>query len=163
RLLDLRVPPPPLTAKLVGAGAVLLVILVWWLLTLGATPETRIVSPVVLPSPLEVVRSVKSLVTERALFASIAATLWRVVLGFGLAALVGVPLGVLAGSWRLIEAAAAPLALFGRNIPIAALIPLTVLWFGIGETQKVMFIFLACVPFIFSDTVRAVTDVNDRY
>ena len=57
----------------------------------------------------------------------------------------------LAGSWRVVEAAGAPLALFGRNLPVAALIPLTILWFGIDETQKVMFIFIACVPFVYSD------------
>ena len=76
---------------------------------------------------------------------------------------VGVPLGILAGSYRVLEASAAPLSLFGRNIPIAALIPLTILWFGIEETQKVMFIFIACVPFVFADSVRAVTSVHDRY
>ena len=65
--------------------------------------------------------------------------------------LVGVPLGIVAGAWRVIAAAGAPLALFGRNLPVAALIPLTILWFGIDETQKVMFIFIACVPFVFSD------------
>ena len=162
-LWSLRLSPPPLTRKLVGAGGVLAIIAVWGVLTMGDTPESRIISPVVLPSPLEVVRSIKSLVTERALVQSIAATLWRVLLGFGLAVAVGVPAGVIAGSWRVIDAAAAPLALFGRNIPIAALIPLTILWFGIGEAQKVMFIFLACVPFIFSDTVGAIVGVPDRY
>jgi NitT/TauT family transport system permease protein len=162
-LLSLRLPPPPLTAKLVGGGAVVVVLLIWWAVTAGKIPESRIISPVVLPSPGEVVASIKSLVTERALLQSIAATLWRVFLGFGLAMAVGVPLGVLAGSWRVVDAAAAPLALFGRNIPIAALIPLTILWFGIGETQKVMFIFIACLPFVFSDTVSAVIGIADRY
>ena len=107
--------------------------------------------------------SIGSLVGERALFAGIAATLRRVLIGFGLATMVGVPLGILAGSWRLIEASAAPLALLGRNIPIAALIPLTILWFGIEETQKIMFIFIACVPFVFTDSVHAVTSVHERY
>lgn len=162
-LLSLRLAPPGLTGKLVGAGAVVVVIAIWAVLTAGSVAEERIVSPVVLPSPWEVIASLKSLVTERALFASIAATLWRVVLGFGLAILVGVPAGILAGSYRLVDAAAAPLALFGRNIPIAALIPLTILWFGIGEAQKVMFIFLACLPFVFSDTVAAVVAIPDRY
>src|SRR3989304_5026636 len=83
--------------------------------------------------------------------------------GGGGAALVGVPLGILAGSYRVVEASAAPLSLFGRNIPVAALIPLTILWFGIEETQKVMFIFIACVPFVFADSVRAVTSVHERY
>ena len=73
------------------------------------------------------------------------------------------PLGVLAGSWRLFEAGGAPFAVFGRNLPVAALIPLTLLWFGIDETQKVMFIFIACVPFVYSDTVAAIADVPDRY
>jgi hypothetical protein len=41
-----------------------------------------------------------------------------------------------AGSWRVVEAAGSPLALFGRNLPVAALIPLTILWFGIDETRR---------------------------
>ncbi|MEZ5401319.1 MAG: ABC transporter permease [Bryobacteraceae bacterium] len=162
-LMELRAAPPPLTGRLLGLATVALLFLVWWLVTMGATPESRVVSPVILPSPMEVVRSFGSLWTERALAASIAATLRRVLIGFGLAAAVGVPLGIIAGSWRVFDAASAPLALFGRNIPVAALIPLTILWFGIEETQKVMFIFIACVPFIFSDAVRAVTSLPDRY
>ena len=63
----------------------------------------------------------------------------------------------------MFEAAVAPLALFGRNLPVAALIPLTILWFGIDETQKVMFIFIACVPFVYSDAVAAIVGVPDRY
>ncbi len=121
------------------------------------------VSPALLPSPGEVLRSVPALFGERALFASIAATLQRVFLGFGLAILVGVPLGIMAGAWRVLDAASAPLALFGRNVPIAALIPMTILWFGIDEAQKIMFIFMACVPFVFSDTVIAVLNVPDRF
>jgi len=162
-LLALRLAPPPLTRRLVGAGAVALVVLFWWLATLGAAAENRLISPVILPSPAEVIRSFPSLLNERALLQSIAATLKRVLIGFGLAVIVGVPLGILAGSWRIFEAAGAPLALFGRNLPVAALIPLTILWFGIDETQKVMFIFIACVPFVYADAVAAVTSVPDRY
>jgi len=81
----------------------------------------------------------------------------------GVAALVGVPLGILAGSWRVLEAAGHPVALFGRNLPVAALIPLTILWFGIDETQKVMFIFIACVPFVYSEAVGGIAAVPDRY
>jgi NitT/TauT family transport system permease protein len=112
---------------------------------------------------MEVVKSFPALLNERALLQSIAATLKRVLIGFGLAAIIGVPLGILAGSWRVIESAGAPLALFGRNLPVAALIPLTILWFGIDETQKVMFIFIACVPFVYSDVVGAIAGVPDRY
>ena len=163
RLLALRISPPRITRHLVGALAVGTVTLFWWLATTGLGSEDRWISPVILPSPAEVFRSFPSLLKDRALLQSIAATLKRVLIGFGLAALVGVPLGIAAGAWRVIEAAGAPLALFGRNLPVAALIPLTILWFGIDETQKVMFIFIACVPFVYADTVAAVVGVPDRY
>jgi NitT/TauT family transport system permease protein len=161
-LFALRISPPRTVRYLLGAGGLALLVLVWWFVTLGAV-ESRLVSPVVLPSPGEVFASFPSLLTERALLQSIAATLKRVLLGFGLAVLVGVPLGIAAGAWRVLEATGAPMALFGRNLPVAALIPLTILWFGIDETQKVMFIFIACVPFVYSDTVRAIAGVPDRY
>ena len=147
-----------MTRRLVGAGAIGVIVLLWWFATSGLGSEDRWISPVILPSPGEVVRSFPSLLNERALLQSIAATLKRVLIGFGLAALVGVPLGIVAGSWRVLEAAGAPLALFGRNLPVAALIPLTILWFGIDETQKVMFIFIACVPFVYSDAVAAIVE-----
>jgi NitT/TauT family transport system permease protein len=162
RLFALRQPPPAPVRVLAGAAAVAFVLGVWFLLTLGSAEE-RVVSPALLPSPAEVVRSVPVLLFERGLLDSILATLWRVVAGFALAILVGVPLGILAGAYRIVDAASAPLALFGRNVPIAALIPLTVLWFGIDETQKIMFIFIACVPFVFGMAVTAVTEVHDRY
>src|SRR5262245_9292075 len=162
-LFALRLSPPPMTRRLVGAGAMALIVAVWWLATSGAGSEDRWISPVVLPSPGEVIRSFPALFRERALLESIAATLKRVLVGFGLAALIGVPLGIAAGAWRVIESAGAPLALFGRNLPVAALIPLTILWFGIDETQKVMFIFIACVPFVYSDAVASIVGVPDRY
>ena len=162
-LWSLRIPPPRMTRRLVGVAALAAIVLGWWFATSGLGSEDRLISPVILPSPGEVIRSFPVLLNERALLQSIAATLRRVLLGFGLAALIGVPLGIVAGSWRVIEAAGAPLALFGRNLPIAALIPLTSLWFGIDETQKVMFIFIACAPFVYSDAVGAITGVPERY
>ena len=160
---DLRVPPPGLTGKILGAITLVLIIAFWWLATLGDTPEARWISPVILPSPFEVIKSFPALLNDRGLIASIVATLRRVIIGFGLAVIIGVPLGILAGAWRVFDSASAPVALFGRNVPVAALIPLTILWFGIEETQKVMFLFIACVPFVFSDAVRAIISVPDRY
>ena len=163
RLFTLRESPPPLVKRAVGIAGVGIGVLVWFLLTLGSTPETRVVSPVVLPSPMEVLRSIPTLFTERGLVASTAATLRRVLSGFGLAILVGVPLGILAGAYRIFDALTGPISVFLRNIPVAVLIPLTILWFGIDETQKTMFIFIATAPFVFFDAVRAVAGVHDRY
>jgi len=80
-----------------------------------------------------------------------------------IAAAIGVPLGLLSGSYSWVAALCKPFSIFGRNIPIAALISLTVVWFGIGELQKVMFIFLAAVSFVLFDSTSAARAVPDRY
>src|SRR5580700_11666520 len=113
-LFDLRVAPPAHTRLLVGIGAVAIIFAFWFLATFGAIPEHRLISPVILPSPVEVAKSFGPLWTERDLLDSIIATLRRVLAGFGLAILVGVPLGIVAGSWRVVEAAVMPVALFAR-------------------------------------------------
>jgi NitT/TauT family transport system permease protein len=126
-------------------------------------PEERIVSPTVLGSPREIFSSFHSLWFDRALLRNLLASLWRVAQGFGLAAAVGVPLGVLAGTWPRLDAFLAPLSVFGRNVPVSALVPLTLIWFGIGQGQKVMFIFVATVMFVFYDSARAIASVHERY
>src|SRR5712671_1189457 len=95
-LLALRIPPRPTTARLIGMGALGAVVLLWWLATRGVGAEDRLISPIILPSPAEVVRSFPSLLNDRGLVESIVATLRRVLVGFGLAVLVGVPLGIMA-------------------------------------------------------------------
>jgi len=140
---------------------VTLVVGAWYLVTRG-NAEERTISPAVLPSPREVIESFGALVHERDLLQSTAATLTRVCLGFGLAVFVGVPLGLLAGSFRALESFLAPFSIFGRNIPVAALIPLTLFWFGIGESQKVMFIFIATMPFVFADAANSVIALHER-
>ncbi len=134
----------------------------WWYLTVGEL-EDRILSPAVLPSPTATFGSFHSLWFDRELTRNTAASLRRVTLGFGLAVVVGVPLGVLCGCFRWLGAFFSPLTLMGRNIPVAALIPLTFSFFGIGEFQKIMFIFIACVAFIVMDSATAVSDVSSKY
>src|SRR4026208_87331 len=119
-LFAICVGPPRSVPLPAGAGAVAFLVLLWWLATLGAESETRFISPVILPSPREVLASFPSLLNERALVQGIAATLKRVLIGFGLAILVGVPLGIVAGSWRVVEASGSTLALVGRHLPVAA-------------------------------------------
>jgi ABC-type nitrate/sulfonate/bicarbonate transport system permease component len=126
-------------------------------------PETRLISPATLPSPAETLRALGTTFGERRLVANTLVTLRRVCLGFGLSGLVGVPLGVLAACFPAVRSFVAPLTIFGRNIPVAALIPLTFFFFGIGEFQKMMFLFIASVAFVVSDTTAAVLEVPQRY
>lgn len=151
-----------LQAVLLGVLCVALCGAAWYFLTHGE-PEERILSPTILPSPQETFASFHSLWFDRALTRNAYASLRRVVLGFGLAVLVGVPVGVLCGCFASAGAFFSPLTLMGRNIPVAALIPLTFSLFGIGEFQKIMFIFIACVAFVVFDTAGAIADISSRY
>ncbi len=150
-------------AVVFGLLCIALCFVAWWLVTRGE-PEERILPPQKgLPSPAETFDSFESLWYERALTRNTLVTLRRVALGFGLAGAIGIPLGVLCGCFPRVNAFFLPLTIFGRNIPVAALVGLTFSLFGIDEFQKVMFIFIACVAFIISDTARAVMDVGSQY
>jgi ABC-type nitrate/sulfonate/bicarbonate transport system permease component len=110
-------------AALWGFTTVAAVLAVWFLATAGRTGEERLVSPLILPSPGETLAEVPGLF-GKGMLGDMLVTLRRVCLGFGLAALVGVPLGVLAACFPIVRAALGPVTIFGRNIPMAALIPL---------------------------------------
>jgi NitT/TauT family transport system permease protein len=165
RFFALREEIPVWQAVFWGALAIVCVLLLWWFLTQGETNEDRILSPTILPSPAETFDSeqLRELWVDRSLTRNLWASLRRVILGFGLAALVGVPLGVICGCFSWAKAFFAPLTIFGRNIPVAALIPLTFAFFGTGEEQKIMFIFIATVAFVIIDTTSAILDVSERY
>jgi ABC-type nitrate/sulfonate/bicarbonate transport system permease component len=156
----LRADPPFPIRVAIGGALIALIVLVWWFITRGDA-ISAIVSPSKLPSPGAVVDSFGSL--KGNLGEGIAATLERVFLGVLLAAVIGVVLGVFAGTNRAIGSAVAPLVIFLRSIPMGALLPLMLMLFATGEKQKVMFIFFAIVPFVFSDTVKAISIVPDRY
>jgi ABC-type nitrate/sulfonate/bicarbonate transport system permease component len=162
RVGRLRTEIPRWQSLLFGFLSIACMFLIWWILTRGEQYEDRIVSPVKLPSIAETFGSFKSLGFEK-LADNAYVSLRRVILGFGLAALVGVPLGVLAGCFSRFAALLAPVTIFGRNIPMAALIPLSFLLFGIDEFQKIMFIFIAAVAFIVFDSAQAIRDVPSRY
>ena len=157
----LRADPPAHIRTALGVGLIALILLVWWFVTRGA-PTERIISPSKLPSPGEVFGAMGKLL-DRSLGDSTIDTLERVFKGVGLAAIVGIAIGVLAASNRGVGSALAPLVIFLRSVPMGALIPLTLLLFADGEKQKTMFIFLAIVPFVFSDTVKAISVVPERY
>lgn len=135
----------------------------WWYVTAGE-PEERIYSPLILPSPRETFAAFNRLWSQDRLAANALVSLRRVVVGFGLAALVGVPLGVLCGCFSRVNAFFSPLTVFGRNVPMAALIPLTFALFGgTTEKQKYMFIFLSCVAFVVADSAGAIRDIGSQY
>ncbi len=159
----LRREVPRWQAIVFGAVCVALCYGLWWYLTEPNAEGDRILNYFALPSPRETFSEFHSLWFDRALTLNTLTTLRRVALGFLLATGIGVPLGVLCGCFPWFNSFLAPVTIFGRNIPLAALIPLTYAMFGTDEEQRVMFIFIASIAFIVIDTATAVINVSDRY
>jgi ABC-type nitrate/sulfonate/bicarbonate transport system permease component len=158
----LRSDPPAHLRLALGGLTVALILLLWWLLTRG-DPTEAIISPGRLPSPGGVIGSTGKLV-ENNLEGHIWATMKRILTGVAGAAVVGIGLGVLASAYRALAAAVTPVVVFLRSIPMGALFPLVLLVAaGDAERQKTAFVFLAVVPFVFSDTVKAISSVPQRY
>jgi NitT/TauT family transport system permease protein len=79
--------------------------------------------------------------------------------GFLLAAIVAVPLGVYMATFPSIAAFFRPLALAGAYVPIVVFIPLSLTWFGTGETQKVGFLFIGCFVALLPLVIKDISDV----
>jgi len=159
----IRDAPTVVGRLLMGGLCIGLIGFLWWLVTRGATAEARIVSPAVLGSPAEVFGSFKSLWFERALTRNTLVSLKLVAKGFGLAALIAIPIGVLCGTFNRINAFFAPITIFGRNVPVVALVPLTFVIADTDEGSKILFLFMACVAFVLFDATQIIAKVPQKY
>lgn len=109
----------------------------WGWATLGGY-----VSKTFLADPITMVHEGWLLLRDHNFLYDIGMTIWRVVGGFMLAAAFAVPLGIAMGAWKPVEAFFEPFVSFSRYLPASAFIPLTILWAGIGEAQKLVIIFI---------------------
>jgi len=125
-------------------------LLMWCVLTYG-----HIVSPLFLPSPTLTIGSAISMVRDGTLSENAAASLSVIVTGWALAVAAGVPVGILMGSFKAVEALIEPFVDFVRYLPVSALIPLLILYIGIGMAEKVAVIFIGT----FFQLVLLVADV----
>jgi NitT/TauT family transport system permease protein len=144
-------------------GFVALLLLAWWLVTRGATVEQRMLSPLILPSPGEVLQAFPKLHFEQGLVRSAGVSFLRVSAGFLLAAIVAVPLGVYMATFPPMAAFFRPLALLGAYVPIVVFIPLTLAWFGLTETQKVGFLFIGCFVALLPLVIKDIAAVPAAY
>ena len=163
RPFRLRARLPWLWSALLGLIPLIVVLSIWTLLTYGEKVEDRFISSVILPSPVEVAVSFKSLWFERALMWSILYSLARVGAGFGVAVIIALPLGIAMGAFSVVRGIFNPVAVIGGYLPIAALVPLTLSWFGTNETQKVAFLAIAAFVYLLPLVIQAVDDVDEIY
>ncbi|NJN87421.1 MAG: ABC transporter permease [Leptolyngbyaceae cyanobacterium SL_7_1] len=118
-------------------------LLLWWMVS-----TSGVVQPAyLLPTPGQVLGSLQRLWTEGILPADIAYSLFRVLSGFLLAAIVSIPVGLLMGSFASIQALLEPIIGIVRYMPAPAFIPLLILYFGLGELPKILLIFIGTLFF----------------
>lgn len=131
---------------------------IWWLLS-AMRPEgiTRI------PSPLSTAIALWSMFADGTLPKNVALSFGRVLVGFSLAASIGVALGWLAGTFFIFNRLLLPTNSFLRYIPPTAFVTLLIVYFGIGESYKFSVVFVSVVFFIIQMTVDAVEDIDPHY
>ncbi len=112
-------------------------LIIWSALTYG-----RFVDPLFLPSPGRVFQAGVDLFSELGFTTDIINSVYRVMMGFIIAAMIGVPIGLIMGTFKVAEALTEPVVGFIRYMPASAFIPLFILWLGIGDIEKIAIIFV---------------------
>ena len=123
-----------------GAAFFVLFFAAWALATFGG-----LIDGMFLKDPVYTLRIGWELFSEYHFLRDVGVTVWRVLGGFLLAALVAVPLGIAMGALKAVEAFFEPFVSFARYLPASAFIPLLILWAGVGEAQKLLVIFIGSV------------------
>jgi sulfonate transport system permease protein len=136
-----------------------LLVLAFW----SIASATGWLDPTVLPSPVAVVRAANRLAQDGTLTNSIGVSLRRAMLGLGIGIGVGTTLALLAGLTRAGTALIDGTVQLWRSVPILAVIPIAVVWIGIGEQMKVIIIALAVMIPIYINTASALSAIDQRY
>lgn len=117
------------------------------------------VNPLFMPPPHRVLSTLYTMIAERGFLTDIGISIYRILVSFALACAVAIPLGILMGSFRAIDAFVNPFVSAWRYLPAPAFIPLLLMWFGVGEGSKLALLFIGVIFFLITlimDHTRAV-------
>jgi ABC-type nitrate/sulfonate/bicarbonate transport system permease component len=140
-------------------GAIVTFLLLWSLVS-GAVVVLKLFNPIFLPGPWVVIGTVVEMAVKGQLWVHLGATLERVAVGFTTGAALALGLGIVAGHLRVVRNVVEPIVELLRPIPPLAVLPLFIVWIGIGETSKVGFITYATFFPMFLTTVHAVGQID---
>jgi ABC-type nitrate/sulfonate/bicarbonate transport system permease component len=144
-----------ITALRIGALAAFLAI---W----ETASRTGMVDALFASSPSLIVAKLAEMIGDGSIWPHVAATASVTAAGFGLAVLVGVPVGILMGRSELINATAEPFVAALYASPQVAFLPLLIIWLGIGFTSKVALVFIGSVIIMIINTETGVAQVDPR-
>jgi 1,4-dihydroxy-2-naphthoate octaprenyltransferase len=146
-----------LTLALALAGP--LVVLAIW----EALSRTETINPFFFPAPTSLRTTAQELIRTGQLWDDLRASLTRILIGFVVAAIPGVLLGVLMGLWWPVRAMLTPIAASAFAIPKIAILPLVIIIFGIGETSKIAMVAISVFFLVVLSTMSAVMEVEQGY
>jgi len=135
---------------------IVVLLVIWW----GVT-ALQLVTPLFLPSPQQVLKKLLTIASaegfmDATLWQHLAASLTRILLALLAAVVIGVPVGILMGLNETARGILDPLIELYRPVPPLAYLPLMVIWFGIGETSKILLIYLAIFAPVAMSTLAGV-------
>lgn len=151
----------PFSRQLTLSLATLTVVLaLWWLVT-----ALQLITPLFLPAPQQVLHQLLVIASaqgfmDATLWQHLAASLGRILLALLAAVLIGVPTGIAMGLSPTVRGILDPLIELYRPVPPLAYLPLMVIWFGIGETAKILLIYLAIFAPVALATLQGVRSVQ---
>lgn len=138
------------TSIILAVSGLASVVLIWSVITYGG-----FVSAFFLPTPTAVADAFVQLILHKDFLSDIAVSFGRILAGFGISAAVAIPIGIGIGAFRAIQSALEPIFAAARYMPASAFIPLLIIWFGIGESEKIAVIVIG----VFFPLVLLVADV----
>ena len=160
-------PAPAATAIGVRLGAILrtdglriaslIVFLALWQLS------SLVLDPILISTPTRVIRGFVILLSDGSLESAFLTSLLDMVLGFGLASIIGIGLGIFMGRYFSVEAIFGPYVNVMNATPTIALLPLMIVWFGFGLWARVTFVFVVSLWTLVINTMVGMKSVNRGY
>lgn len=148
---------PSALAALRGIGLPILILIIW-----QAVGTIFAISKTVLPTPADILLSFQSLLASGELTRHLLVSLTRALIGFFIGAGLGLLFGTVSGLSNLVEQYVDPSLQMLRTVPHLALAPLFILWFGLGETSKVLLIALGAFFPLYVNTLLGIRGVDKK-
>jgi NitT/TauT family transport system permease protein len=154
---------PKRLALAISSVSLIIPLLIW-----SAVSYSGLVPPLFLPAPTVVIAAGITMFAEDNLLLDVFVSSSRVLAGFLVAAVIGVPLGIAMGTFHSMDNLFAPLVGTVRYMPVTAFVPLIVIWLGLGEVSKILIIMLGVVLYnaiMIADAVKFIPNemINVAY
>src|ERR1044071_939713 len=148
----------PRSDLIIGIAGIGSLVGIWCLLTYSGLIPSNF-----LPSPTGIWEGLVDLYNRDWLFLAIWRSFWRVSRAMILVIVIGVPIGLAMGAFTPIDAFLRKIVNGAKSVPPTGLIGLIVLWFGIGEEGKVVYLFIGAILFMIILVKNAIQGVNEEY